>query len=81
MERNLREELKELSKLILGGPSRYQKLLKNGGNVKSVIGGKQVLVKNYFTPESLLEELRNIKKAHEEKLAIEEIQKTSSGKV
>lgn len=76
MERALREELKSLSKELLGASSRYRKLMKtltDGGDAAS--NGKPIKVLKYMTEEQVLVFLRDMKKEKEVSLLADKIQK------
>ena len=76
MERALREELKGLSKELLGGPNRYRKLMEtlvDGNEVSS--NGKPIKVVKRLSEEEVLELLRGIKQEQEQAALAEQVQK------
>ena len=78
MERKTRLELNELSKEILGGSSKWQKIVKNGVQYETTeksANGKSIKAYAYMTPEALLENLRSLKAEKEQKRLNSEIQK------
>lgn len=76
MDRAMREEMKALSRELLGASSRYQKLINKPNYVKTKdpITGVEYKVASYMNEEQVLEFLKQIKKEKEEKEKLEEVQ-------
>lgn len=70
VEREMREKLAALSKLVLGAPSAYMRALDKGVfmPVFNQNGKKLYSEKKWFTPETLLTRLQDLQKQKEEVL-------------
>lgn len=84
MDRETREELKALSKELLGSSSRYQKLLGGKTSVNTeekTSNGRPIRKAVWMSEEELLEELREMKREKEEKALASKVQQQAGGKV
>jgi hypothetical protein len=83
MERVKREELKALSKELLGSSSKYQKLLKGVlvDTNETMANGKSIKSVKRMGEDELLSMLRDMKKEKEEKALSEKVQKSAGGSV
>lgn len=78
MEREMREQLKELSRKLLGASSRYQKMLKKP-QFREVVepNGKKVKKSYYLTEEQVLEVLLQMESNKKEQEKLAEVQKAA----
>ena len=79
MDRQMREELKELSQELLGASSRFQKLIRKPQFVssKDPLTGQDVKRATYLSEEQVLELLRGMKRQKEEQQALKDVQKAA----